>query len=183
MCVRTTKGNSVSSLSGAQSSFFFFLGVCFPSLSQFLIFPAWLTVVTPLVLLTDSSSSVAWLVIKSCHGYHSERMDKCAMVAGHRGSQVNAPTKLEEDTAKEERERRVRHKSYIKQLTQSDREYNVLYFMMWWKVMQVNWIWYMLLLLFRAAANDNFNWWLIWSLTFYIQVTVIEKEHIYNPIM
>lgn len=95
--VCTTKGNPVSSLSGAVSSCFFS-----PSLSPFLICTAWLTVVTPLVLLTDSSSSALLPVIKSCHGYRCERMEKCAPVAGHRGSQVDALTKLEEDTEKRE---------------------------------------------------------------------------------
>lgn len=70
----------------------------FPSLSPFLICTSWLTIVTPLVLLTDSSSSTALPVIKSCHSYRGERMEKCTPVAGHRGSQVDTLTKLEEDT-------------------------------------------------------------------------------------
>lgn len=73
----------------------------FPSLSPFLICTAWLTIVTPLVLLTDSSSSTPLPVIKSCHSYRVERVEKCTPVAGHRGSQVDALTKLEEDTEKE----------------------------------------------------------------------------------
>lgn len=37
-------------------------------------------------LLTDSSSRA--LLPVSCHGYHSERVEKCAPVARHQGSQV-----------------------------------------------------------------------------------------------
>ncbi|KAK6296703.1 hypothetical protein J4Q44_G00328450, partial [Coregonus suidteri] len=44
-------------------------------------------------------------VIRSCHGYHSERVEKCAPVARHQGSQVCTLTRLEEDTAKRESER------------------------------------------------------------------------------
>lgn len=100
MCVRQ-RGNPVSSLSGAASFLFFFI----PSPTPFLIFTAWPNVVaTPLVLLTDSSSSAALPVIKSRRGYHGERVEKCAPVAGHRGSQVDALTKLEEDTERRRRE-------------------------------------------------------------------------------
>lgn len=64
MCVQQ-RGNPVSSLSGAASLLFFFI----PSPTPFLIFTAWPNVVaTPLVLLTDSSSSAALPVIKSRRG-------------------------------------------------------------------------------------------------------------------
>lgn len=40
-------------------------------------------------------------VIKGRRGYGSEREEKCARVAGQRGSRVDALTRLEEDTEKE----------------------------------------------------------------------------------
>lgn len=96
-----TEGNPGSSLSGAgELGGFFFLFVFFP-LSPFLISTAVPAVVTPLRLLTDSSSGTLLRVIRSCHGHRDERVEKCALVAGHRGSQVDALTKLEEDTRRD----------------------------------------------------------------------------------
>lgn len=70
-------------------------------------------VVTPLRLLTDSSSGTLLRVIRSCHGHCDERVEKCALVAGHRGSQVDALTKLEEDTVEVEDERNVRRSKAV----------------------------------------------------------------------
>lgn len=62
-------------------------------------------------LLTDSLSSALLPVIRSCHSYHSERVEKCAPVARHQGSQVCTLTRLEEDTAKRESERKGKQTS------------------------------------------------------------------------
>lgn len=63
----------------------------------------------PVCLLTDSSPSTLLRAIKCCHGYRGERVEKCALVTGQRGSQVDALTKLEEDTEKEKK-RKVKTK-------------------------------------------------------------------------
>lgn len=91
-----TEGNPVSSLSVAVSFF---------SSVPFLISTAFARRRHSSRLLTDSSSSAPLPVIKSCHGYCGERVEKCAPVAGHRGSQVDALTKLEADTEKRKQER------------------------------------------------------------------------------
>lgn len=88
------------------------LFVLFP-LSPFLVSTAVPAVVTPLRLLTDSSSGTLLRVIRSCHGHRDERVEKCALVAGHRGSQVDALTKLEEDTVEVEEERNVRRSKAV----------------------------------------------------------------------
>lgn len=105
-CVRIIRPGWSYNRGGIQSLDFQVQRVLFffPSASPFLVCTASLTAVTPLVLLTDSTSSTPLPVIRSCHSYRGERMEKCTPVAGHRGSQVDALTKLEEDTEKREGE-------------------------------------------------------------------------------
>ena len=76
---------------------------------------------TTLDLLTHRPVRVL-LVIRSCHGYHREKVENGAPVARHQGSQVCNLTRLEEDTAEGEREHHVREATSLKQTNQTKQE-------------------------------------------------------------